>query len=109
MSKYEWQSQTMGNIVKNFSEVLKQIWESLIKYRTLDLKWKRIEKGSLPTDIWADAVYIDNEWFLMDKWDKKIAISVYLSDKYGFGHKGFEYEEADYVVHITNIQWDEEE
>jgi hypothetical protein len=108
MKKYEWESQTMGNIVKNFGEVLKQIWESLTKYHTLDLKWKRIEK-SLPTEIWADAFYINNEWLLMDKWDKEMAISDYLSDTYGFCHKGFAYEEADNVIHITHIEWDEEE
>lgn len=108
MSKYEWESQTMGNIVKNFGEVLKQIWESLTKHHTLDLKWKRI-KTSLPTDIWADAFYISKEWLLMDKWDKEMAISDYLSDKYGFCHKGFVYEETDRVVHITNIEWDKEE
>lgn len=42
---YKWQSQTMGNIVENFWEVLKQVWESLIKYRTFDIKWKYNRNG----------------------------------------------------------------
>lgn len=37
---YKWQSLTMGNLVKNFGEVILQIWESLIHYHTLDFKWK---------------------------------------------------------------------
>ena len=45
MSKYKWQSLTMGNIVENFGDVLKQVWESLIHYHTLDLKWKYNKNG----------------------------------------------------------------
>lgn len=42
---YKWQSLTMGNLVKNFSEVILQVWESLIHYHTLDFKWKHTPKG----------------------------------------------------------------
>ena len=45
MSKYHWQSKTMGNIVENFGEVILQIWESLTKYHTLDIRWKYSCKG----------------------------------------------------------------
>lgn len=37
---YKWQSLTMGNLVESFYEVIRQIWESLIHYHTLDFKWK---------------------------------------------------------------------
>jgi hypothetical protein len=42
---YKWQSMTMGNIVENFGDVLKQVWESIIKYHTLDIKWKYNKNG----------------------------------------------------------------
>lgn len=42
---YKWQSLTMGNIVENFSDVLKQMWESLIKYHTIDIRWKYNRNG----------------------------------------------------------------
>ena len=45
MKRYKWQSMTMGNIVETFGDVLKQVWESLIKYHTLDLKWKYNRNG----------------------------------------------------------------
>lgn len=45
MEKYKWQSKTMGNIVPTFKDVLKQIWESLIKYHTLDIKWRYNKNG----------------------------------------------------------------
>ena len=45
MSKYKWQSLTMGNIVETFDDVLKQVWESLVVYHTLDLKWKYNRNG----------------------------------------------------------------
>jgi hypothetical protein len=41
----KWQSVTMGNIVENFSDVLKQIWICLVKHHTLDLKWKYNKNG----------------------------------------------------------------
>lgn len=41
----KWQSVTMGNIVENFGDVLKQIWVCLVKYHTLDLKWKYNKNG----------------------------------------------------------------
>lgn len=43
--KYKWQSMKMGNIVESFSDVLKQVWECLVKYHTLDLKWKYNRNG----------------------------------------------------------------
>ena len=45
MSKYKWQSLTMGNVVETFGDVLKQVWESLTKYHTLDIKWKYNKEG----------------------------------------------------------------
>ncbi len=42
---YKWQSMTMGNVVENFSEVIKQVCESLIHYHTLDIKWKYNRNG----------------------------------------------------------------
>jgi hypothetical protein len=38
-----YQSLTMGNIVETRREVIAQIFESLLKYRTLDLKWQKVE------------------------------------------------------------------
>lgn len=37
---YKWQSLTMGNVVKNFWEVIRQVLESLIQYHTLDIYWR---------------------------------------------------------------------
>lgn len=37
---YKWYSMTMGNIVPNFGDVLSQVWDSLIHYRVLDLRWQ---------------------------------------------------------------------
>lgn len=45
MPKYKWYSETMGNIVCNFGEVILQVWDSLIRYHTLDVKWKYNKKG----------------------------------------------------------------
>jgi hypothetical protein len=42
---YKWQSQTMGNIVCTFSEVIHQAWDSLIHYHMLDLKWSYDKRG----------------------------------------------------------------
>jgi hypothetical protein len=33
----------MGNIVATKREVIAQIFESLFKYHTLDLKWQKVE------------------------------------------------------------------
>lgn len=33
-------SQTMGNLVKTPFGVVRQVFESLFKFKTLDLKWK---------------------------------------------------------------------
>ena len=42
---YKWHSVKMGNIVENFGDVLKQVWESLTKYHTFDIKWKYNKNG----------------------------------------------------------------
>ena len=42
---YKWQSVTMGNIVPNLREVLRQIYESWTVYHILDVKWKYNRKG----------------------------------------------------------------
>lgn len=44
MKKY-YESQTMGNLVEKITGrkgVIYQIFESLFKYKTLDIKWKRV-------------------------------------------------------------------
>lgn len=43
--KYKWMSLTMGNIVTNIWQVIAQIFESLIVYHTLDLKWRYNKNG----------------------------------------------------------------
>lgn len=45
MTKYKWYSQTMGNIVETFGEVILQVWDSLIHYHTLDIRWKYNKNG----------------------------------------------------------------
>ena len=42
---YKWQSLTMGNIVETFGDVLKQVIESLVRYHTLDIRWKYNKNG----------------------------------------------------------------
>lgn len=42
---YKWFSKTIGNIVENFGDVLKQVWESLVVYHTLDIKWEYNKNG----------------------------------------------------------------
>ena len=42
---YKWQSLTMGNIVEGFDDVLKQVIESLVKFHTLDIRWKYNKSG----------------------------------------------------------------
>ena len=37
-----YQSETMGNIVPSIREVFAQVFESLFKHRTLDLRWRVI-------------------------------------------------------------------
>lgn len=41
MKTKEWMSMTMGNIVSSRREIIKQVFESLFKYHTIDIKWKR--------------------------------------------------------------------
>lgn len=45
MPKYKWKSKTMGNIVCTFSEVILQVWDSLIYYHTLDILWEYNKNG----------------------------------------------------------------
>jgi hypothetical protein len=42
MKRRYWMSLTMGNIVPTFKDVLKQVWESLTVYHTIDVRWTRI-------------------------------------------------------------------
>lgn len=42
---YKWQSLTMGNVVCTFGEVIRQAWHSLIRYRTIDIRWKYNRNG----------------------------------------------------------------
>lgn len=45
MPKYKWKSKTMGNIVCTFGEVIRQAWDSLIHYHTLDIRWEYNKNG----------------------------------------------------------------
>lgn len=38
-----WMSLTMGNLVFTRREILKQVFESLFKYKTIDLRWKKVQ------------------------------------------------------------------
>ena len=42
---YKWQSLTMGNIVPNIWCVIRQVFESLFVFHTLDIKWKYNKEG----------------------------------------------------------------
>ena len=39
--KQMYMSLTMGNVVEGFSGVIKQVFESLFVYHTIDIKWKK--------------------------------------------------------------------
>lgn len=39
-------SQTMGNFVETPADVVRQVFESLFRYKTLDLKWKAVWIGA---------------------------------------------------------------
>ena len=43
--KYKWCSMAMGNVVETFGEVIRQMCDSLINYRALDIKWKYNRNG----------------------------------------------------------------
>ena len=43
MTKY-YMSLTMGNLVRTRGEVIAQMFESLFRYKTLDIKWVRVER-----------------------------------------------------------------
>lgn len=36
-------SLTMGNVVENRLEIIKQCFESLFKYRTIDIRWQKLK------------------------------------------------------------------
>lgn len=42
---YKWKSKKCGNVVTNFKEVIKQVFESLFVFHTLDLKWEYAARG----------------------------------------------------------------
>lgn len=63
----------------------------------------------LPIEVFVNPYDIDSEWDEMDNDEKEEAMSEYLSDTYGFCHYGFSYEDDGEQIHITNIEWDEEE
>lgn len=64
---------------------------------------------NLPTDLFVKATDIDEEWYEMDKLAQGDAICDYLSDAYGFCLYGCDYAESNGQIHITHIEWDEEE
>ena len=63
----------------------------------------------LPTEIVVLSVDIDAYWEQLDEYEQEDAISDFLSDKFGFCHNGFSYEEIGEQIRITNIQWDEDD
>ena len=63
----------------------------------------------LPIELFVNHNDIDAEWDEMENDEREEAISEYLSDTYGFCHYGFSYEDDGEQIHITNIEWDEEE
>ena len=64
---------------------------------------------NLPNELYVKPTDIDEEWDEMDDDEREEAMSDYLSDTYGFCHYGFNYEDDGEQIHITNIEWDEEE
>lgn len=66
-------------------------------------------ESELPTELYVNYYDIDAEWYNLEEQEQDEAVSDYLSDEYGFCHRGFEYEEIGEQIHITNIEWDEEE
>lgn len=65
--------------------------------------------NNLPTELYVKPTDIDEEWDEMDDDEREEVMSDYLSDTYGFCHKGFRYKTDSEQIHITNIEWDEEE
>ena len=63
----------------------------------------------LPKKLYVNPYDIDAEWDDLEEQEQEEAISDYLSDTYGFCHYGFSYEDDGEKIHITNIEWDEEE
>ena len=63
----------------------------------------------LPTEIFVDCYDIDTEWYELEEQEQEEVLSDYLSDTYGFCHYGFCYEESNGKIHITDIEWDEDE
>ena len=63
----------------------------------------------LPKKLYVNPYDIDAEWDDLEEQEQEEAISDYLSDTYGFCHYGFSYEYDGGQIHITNIEWDEEE
>lgn len=37
-----YRSLTMGNIVETKKDVIKQVFESLFRFKTIDLKWEKL-------------------------------------------------------------------
>ena len=44
-STCKWYSVTMGNIVENFTDVVKQALESWTQFKVLDIRWKYNRNG----------------------------------------------------------------
>lgn len=63
----------------------------------------------LPTELNVHFKQISSHWYEMDIYSRAEAIGDFLSDTYGFCHYGFLYEDINGQIHITNIEWDEEE
>lgn len=66
-------------------------------------------EGELPTEVYVKHEDISENWDEMDRSDQEEAMSNYLSDTYGFCHYYFEYTDDGEQIHVTNIEWDEEE
>ena len=66
-------------------------------------------EGELPTEVYVKHEEISEDWDEMCRSEQEEAMANYLSDTYGFCHYYFEYEDDGEQIHITHIEWDEEE
>lgn len=102
---------TKEEFLKELSLMIDDCIENGVTYfdANIDADASCFYNENLPTEVCAIPTDIDEEWNEMDEDDKEEAVSDFLSDTYGFCHKGFTYEEINGLIHITNIIWDEED
>ena len=84
------------------------VYNDVSEYAQSKYATKR-DATNLPTELYVNPTDIYDDWYEMDEDERGEAVSDYLSCAYEFCHYGFEYEETDGQIHITHIEWDEEE